>query len=87
MTMPKMIVEHIPLNSLARWGVFHLSLDEGALVPSSEARGFLGRRVLLMRRDYIVFFSRLLKWLRAIEAALHSRHLGAQCAVVVERWS
>jgi len=82
-----MIVEHIPLNSLARWGVFHLSLDEGALVPSSEARGFLGRRVLLMWRDYIVFFSRWLKWFRAIEAALHSWHLGAQCAVVVERWS
>jgi hypothetical protein len=52
-----MIVEHIPLNSLACWGVFHLSLDEGALVPSSEARGFLGRRVLLMWRDYIGFFS------------------------------
>ena len=82
-----MIVEHIPLNSRAGWGVFHLSLDEGALVPSSEARGFLGRRVLLMWRDYIGFFSRWLKWFRAIETALHSWHLGAQYAMVVERWS
>jgi hypothetical protein len=81
-----MIVEHIPLNSLARWGVFHLSLDEGVLVPSSEARGFFGERMFLMRRNYIIFFSRWLKWFRAIETALHSWHLGAQCAVVVERW-
>ena len=87
MTMLEMIVEHIPLNSFARSGVFHLSFDEDARVPGSKARGFFGGRMLLMWRDYIVFFSRWLKWFRAIEAALHSWHLGGQCAVVVERWS
>ena len=85
--MPEMIVEHIPLNSLARRGVFHLSFDEDARVPSSEAQGFFGGRMFLMWRNYIIFFPRCLKWFRATEAALHSWHPGAQYAVVVERWS
>ena len=83
--MPDMIGERIPLNSLTRWGVFHLSSDKDALVPSGEAQGFFGERMFL--RNYIVFFPRWLKWFRAIEAAVHSWHLGAQCAMVVERWS
>jgi hypothetical protein len=85
--MPDIIGKHIPLNSLARWGVFHLSSDKDARVPSSEAQGFFGERMFLMRRNYIVFFPRWLKWFRAIESAVHSWHLGAQCAMVVERWS
>jgi hypothetical protein len=88
MTMPEIIFEHIPSNSLARCGLFHLSFDKDAiLLPSSEPRGFLGGRMRLMWRDYIVFFPRWLKWFRGIEPALRWCPIGAQYAVVVERWS
>jgi len=82
------IFEHNPINPLTRWAVAQCPFDEDAiLLPSRETRGYFGGKMRLMWRDYIVFFPRWLKWFRALEPALRWCPMGAQYAVVVERWS
>lgn len=79
--------EHNPLNPLTRWVVGHCPFDrDAALLPSREAEAYLVRSGLhIKRRDYIVFFPRVLSWLRFLEPFLRRVPLGAQYALVAER--
>jgi 2-polyprenyl-3-methyl-5-hydroxy-6-metoxy-1,4-benzoquinol methylase len=81
------IVEHNPLNPLTRWAVANCAFDDDAiLLPTSEARGYVSRSGLqVMRRDYVVFFPRLLAWFRSLEPYLNWCPAGAQYALVARR--
>jgi 2-polyprenyl-3-methyl-5-hydroxy-6-metoxy-1,4-benzoquinol methylase len=81
------IVEHNPLNPLTRWAVATCAFDDDAiLLPTTEARGYVSRSGLnLLRRDYIVFFPRLLAWLRPLEPFLGWCPAGAQYALIAQR--
>lgn len=81
------VFEHNPINPLTRWAVSQCAFDEDAiLLPNQETRGYFARGELrLVRRDYIVFFPRWLKWFRPFEPFLHRCPLGAQYAVVAQR--
>ncbi len=81
------IVEHNPLNPLTRWAVANCAFDDDAiLLPSSEANGYFVHGGLeLLRRDYIVFFPRLLAWLRQFERYLNWCPAGAQYALMARR--
>jgi 2-polyprenyl-3-methyl-5-hydroxy-6-metoxy-1,4-benzoquinol methylase len=78
------VFEHNPINPLTRWAVSQCTFDEGViLLPSSEPLSYF-RRVgfQVLRRDYIVFFPRWLRWLRPLETRLGWFPLGAQYVVV-----
>lgn len=81
------IVEHNPLNPLTRWAVANCAFDDDAiLIPTAEVRGFVLRSGLeVVRRDYIVFFPRLLSWLRQVEPYLGWCPAGAQYALMARR--
>ncbi len=78
------VFEHNPINPLTRWAVSRCPFDDGVvLVPTRDTSQWLtdaGLRVV--RRDYIVFFPRLLEWLRPLEPALCWCPLGAQYVTV-----
>lgn len=78
------IFEHNPANPLTCRAVDRCPFDENAiLLPPREIRDYLARGGFnLLRLDYIVFFPRLLRWLRTFEPALRRCPLGAQYAVV-----
>ena len=80
------IFEHNPINPLTRAAVRDCPFDEDAvLLPSSEAISLCtGAGLHFVRRDYIVFFPRLLSWLRPIESVLRWLSIGAQYAVVAQ---
>jgi 2-polyprenyl-3-methyl-5-hydroxy-6-metoxy-1,4-benzoquinol methylase len=78
------IVEHNPLNPLTRWAVSTCAFDDDAiLLPTSETKAYVSTSGLeVLRRDYIVFFPRLLAWLRPLEPYLTWCPAGAQYALV-----
>jgi 2-polyprenyl-3-methyl-5-hydroxy-6-metoxy-1,4-benzoquinol methylase len=81
------IVEHNPLNPLTRWAVANCVFDDDAiLLHPKEAVNYMrlaGMRV--SRRDYIVFFPRLLAWFRPMEMHLNWCPAGAQYALIARR--
>jgi SAM-dependent methyltransferase len=81
------IVEHNPFNPLTRWAVANCAFDDDAiLIPTAEAKRFVLRSGLeVVRRDYIVFFPRLLSWLRRLEPYLSWCSAGAQYALMARR--
>lgn len=81
------IFEHNPINPLTRWAVSQCAFDEDAiLLPNQETRGYFPQgEILLLCRDFVVFFPRWLKWFRPFEPFLHWCPLGAQYAVVAQR--
>ncbi|HYX69293.1 MAG TPA: class I SAM-dependent methyltransferase [Terriglobales bacterium] len=81
------IFEHNPMNPLTRWVVKHCAFDDDAiLLWPGEPRGYFRAAGLrLVRRDYLVFFPRLLSGLRRLEPGLRWLPLGAQYASVGER--
>jgi 2-polyprenyl-3-methyl-5-hydroxy-6-metoxy-1,4-benzoquinol methylase len=81
------IVEHNPLNPLTRWAVSKCAFDDDAiLLPTKEATGYaLHGGLEIVRRDYIVFFPRLLAWFRQLEPYLGWCPAGAQYAVTARR--
>ena len=81
------IVEHNPLNPLTRWAVANCAFDDDAiLLPTTEATGYVLLSGLeIVSRDYIVFFPRLLAWLRPLEPHLRWCPAGAQYALVASR--
>ena len=81
------IFEHNPLNPLTRWVVRHCAFDDDAvLLWPGEPRGYFRAAGLKpVRRDYLVFFPRLLSGLRRLEPGLRWLPLGAQYASVGER--
>jgi 2-polyprenyl-3-methyl-5-hydroxy-6-metoxy-1,4-benzoquinol methylase len=81
------IVEHNPLNPLTRWAVSKCAFDDDAiLLPTAEAMGYVLHSGLeIVRRDYIVFFPRLLAWVRQLEPYLSWCPAGAQYALMARR--
>jgi 2-polyprenyl-3-methyl-5-hydroxy-6-metoxy-1,4-benzoquinol methylase len=81
------IVEHNPLNPLTRWAVANCAFDDDAiLLPTAEAMGYvLDSGLEVLRRDYIVFFPRLLAWFRQLEPYLNWCPAGAQYALMARR--
>jgi 2-polyprenyl-3-methyl-5-hydroxy-6-metoxy-1,4-benzoquinol methylase len=81
------IVEHNPLNPLTRWAVSNCVFDDDAiLLPTAEAkRHVLCSGLEILRRDYIVFFPRLLAWFRQLEPYLRWCPAGAQYALMARR--
>ena len=78
------IFEHNPLNPLTRRAVDRCEFDADAvLLPSREALGYFAPAgMVVVQRDYIVFFPRWLKMLRLLESRLTWCPLGAQYVVV-----
>lgn len=78
------IFEHNPLNPLTRAAVCQCAFDRDAvLLRPREVTGFFRHAQLnVLRRDYIVFFPRLLRWFRPMEKLLTWCPLGAQYVVV-----
>ena len=81
------LFEHNPLNPLTRWAVQHCAFDEGVvLLPPAEVFSYFTRAHLAVRkRDYIVFFPKMLSALRALEPWFSWLPAGAQYAVVGEK--
>jgi SAM-dependent methyltransferase len=81
------IFEHNPINPLTRWAVSQCPFDEDAiLLPNGETRGYFDHgELVLLWRDFIVFFPRWLKWLRPLEPLLSWCPLGAQYVVVASK--
>jgi 2-polyprenyl-3-methyl-5-hydroxy-6-metoxy-1,4-benzoquinol methylase len=77
------IFEHNPLNPLTRRSVRLCPFDADAvLLRPPELRRYMTRAGLSVEtRDYIVFFPRVLKWLRPLESALQWCALGAQYVI------
>lgn len=77
------VFEHNPRNPLTRRAVDQCPFDENAILLSpGETKTYLKRSGLCrVRTDYIVFFPRALKRLRAFEPLLGWCPLGAQYAV------
>jgi 2-polyprenyl-3-methyl-5-hydroxy-6-metoxy-1,4-benzoquinol methylase len=73
------IFEHNPYNPVTRWAVSQCAFDGDAiLLPPGETQSYLKAAGLLVRKDYIVFFPRFLRWLRPLEPSLKALPLGAQ---------
>jgi 2-polyprenyl-3-methyl-5-hydroxy-6-metoxy-1,4-benzoquinol methylase len=81
------IVEHNPLNPMTRWAVANCPFDDDAiLLSTAETTGYVLHSGLeVLRRDYIVFFPRLLAWFRQLEPYLSWCPAGAQYALVARR--
>ena len=81
------VFEHNPLNPLTRRTVDTCPFDKNAiLLPATETRKLIAARgLILVKRDYIVFFPRAFSALRPLEAALGWCPLGAQYAVIGTR--
>jgi SAM-dependent methyltransferase len=81
------IFEHNPINPLTRWVVAHCPFDDGVqlLTPGEIAQYFRGAGLQLVRRDYVVFFPKLLAFLRPLEPALGWCPGGAQFAIVGQK--
>jgi 2-polyprenyl-3-methyl-5-hydroxy-6-metoxy-1,4-benzoquinol methylase len=81
------IVEHNPLNPLTLWAVANCAFDDDAiLLPTAETAGYvLNSGLEIVRRDYIVFFPRLLAWFRQLEPYLSWCPAGAQYALMARR--
>lgn len=80
------IFEHNPYNPVTRWAVSQCSFDGDAiLLLPGETLSYLKAAGLRVRRDYIVFFPRFLRWLRPLEPSLKALPLGAQYVVIGRR--
>src|SRR5205807_2879192 len=81
------IFEHNPVNPLTRWVVNHCPFDKDVdLLMPKEVIGYLVKAHLsIWRRDYLVFFPRILSFLRGLEPLLSGLPLGAQYALIGER--
>lgn len=80
------IFEHNPLNPLTRRAVSQCVFDGDAiLLPQRETRSYFPAQKFRVQRDYIVFFPRLLRWLRPFEPFLTWCPMGAQYVAVATK--
>ena len=81
------LFEHNPLNPLTQWVVKHCALDDDAILlwPKEAARYFAGAGLGLTRRDYMVFFPRMLSLFRPLEPLLQWLPAGGQYALIGEK--
>jgi SAM-dependent methyltransferase len=77
------VFEHNPANPLTRWAVEHCPFDENAILlwPRETIEYFTRAGLRQVRRRYIVFFPRALKWVRPAERFLGWCPMGAQYVV------
>lgn len=80
------VFEHNPANPLTRWVVERCAFDKDAilLTPRETEKYMLQTGLLPKRRDFIVFFPKILASLRSFEPLLAWCPLGAQYTVVGE---
>jgi 2-polyprenyl-3-methyl-5-hydroxy-6-metoxy-1,4-benzoquinol methylase len=78
------IFEHNPANPVTRAAVCRCAFDRDAVLlrPQEVVKYMRQAQLDVLRHDYIVFFPRMLKWLRPMEKLLTWCPLGAQYAVV-----
>jgi SAM-dependent methyltransferase len=81
------LFEHNPLNPLTQWVVKHCPFDDDAILlgPKEAGRYFAGGGLRIARRDYVVFFPRMLSWFRPLESMLGWLPAGGQYALVGEK--
>jgi len=81
------LFEHNPWNPVTRWVVRHCLFDEGvALLHPNEVSAYFARAGLgIRRRDYIVFFPKMLSAFRPLEPWVSWLPAGAQYALVGEK--
>ncbi len=77
------IFEHNPANPLTRRAVAQCPFDgDAVLLPPRESVEYArGAGMVFMKRDFLVFFPRRLRWFRSLEPRLAWCGLGAQYAV------
>jgi 2-polyprenyl-3-methyl-5-hydroxy-6-metoxy-1,4-benzoquinol methylase len=82
-----LVFEHNPINPFTQWIVNSCPLDKHAVLVSSRKVQFFMRlsKLRTLRLDYIVFFPKLLGWLRPFERLISWCPLGAQYAIVGEK--
>lgn len=78
------IFEHNPANPVTRAAVCRCAFDRDAVLlrPHEVIRYIRQAQLDMLQHEYVVFFPRLLKWLRPMEKVLTWCPLGAQYAVV-----
>jgi SAM-dependent methyltransferase len=83
------LFEHNPWNPLTRWVVRHCPFDEGVILlrPREVFAYFAHAGLAVRRRDYIVFFPKLLSAFRALEPSLSWLPAGAQYAILGEKYA
>lgn len=81
------VFEHNPANPFTRWIVGHCPLDQDAvLLWPKEVLSYMRKaRLHLVKYSFILFFPRLLSWLRPLEQFLRWCPLGAQYAFLSEK--
>lgn len=80
------VFEHNPLNPFTRWVVNRCAFDADAvLLRPNETIGYFSKRKALTRRDYIVFFPKIVEWLKILEPSIRWLPLGAQYTVVATK--
>lgn len=82
-----LVIEHNPLNPLTRWIVAHCEFDDDAVLlwPREVKRYFAAANLIQPRRDYMLFFPKVLSALRGCEASLRWCPFGAQYAFSARR--
>lgn len=82
-----LVFEHNPLNPLTQWVVKHCPFDDDAVLlrPREATKYFSIAGLAVHRRDYVVFFPRMLSFLRPLEPMLRWLPAGAQYALVGEK--
>ena len=82
-----LVIEHNPLNPLTRWIVAHCEFDGDAVLlwPREVKTYFAQARLSAPRRDYILFFPRILAAMRGLEKSLRWCPAGAQYALLATR--
>lgn len=82
-----LVIEHNPLNPLTRWIVAHCEFDgDAVLLRPREVKAYFAHAGLSApRRDYILFFPKVLAALRGLEKSLRWCPAGAQYALLATR--
>jgi len=81
------VFEHNPWNPATRWVVSHCPFDGDAVLlrPAETRRYFVNAGLRPNTRQYIVFFPRVLSFLRRLEPSLGWLPAGAQYALTGEK--
>jgi 2-polyprenyl-3-methyl-5-hydroxy-6-metoxy-1,4-benzoquinol methylase len=78
------VFEHNPINPLTRLVVSQCEFDEDAILvyPADLTRILAGEGLENISRDYLVFFPKIISWLRPLEPGLRWCPMGATYALV-----
>ncbi len=81
------LFEHNPLNPLTQWVVKHCPFDDDAILlrPKEAGQYFQKAKLAIARRDYLVFFPRVLSVFRSLEPMLRWLPAGGQYVLIGEK--